>query len=348
MYLRNCWYVAAWDEELGEAPLARTYLGQPVVLYRDTGGHPVALEDRCCHRNLPLSMGWIVGDNLQCGYHGLVFNAEGACIEVPGQSTIPPGAMVKSFPVVERHRLIWIWLGDPASADASLIPDLFWNDGPDWTTTHAHHPVAAEYRLMIDIQLDATHATYVHPATLGSDSIQDTPPKVVREGGCVSISRWLLGVEAPPIWKIAGGFEGPVDRWILATYVPPTGCLFDIGAADAGTGAPDGDRSRGITSRTSHFCTPETEKSCHYFWLFARNYRLDDEDLNAKLHPNVHRTFEEDVEAIEAQQRGIDANPSGEQVDVNADNATIQARRLLANLIESEKAAAAEERSDDG
>lgn len=336
MYLRDCWYVAAWDREVGREPLARTFLGQPVVLYRREDGTPVALENRCCHRNLPLSMGSVRGDNLQCGYHGLTFDPTGACILVPGQSTIPPGAEVRSFPVRERHRWIWIWMGDPARADEATIPDLFWNDGPDWRTTGDYHPVAAEYRLLTDIQLDATHVTYVHPDTLGSDAVQATPPRVDRRDGRIAISRWLLGVEAPPIWKLAGGFTGPVDRWILATFVPPTGCIFDIGAAEAGAGAPEGDRSRGITNRTSHFSTPESESSCHYFWLFARNYRLDDDDLDSRLHPGVHQTFREDVDAVEAQQRGVDAHPGAVQIDVNADKPTIQARRLLAGLIEAE------------
>ena len=78
MFLRNCWYVAAFDNEVGRTPMARTLLNEPVVLFRTEDGTPVALEDRCCHRALPLSMGTIVGDDIQCGYHGLTFDASGA------------------------------------------------------------------------------------------------------------------------------------------------------------------------------------------------------------------------------------------------------------------------------
>ena len=340
MYLQNSWYVAAWDHELSDVPLARRLFDRPVVLYRRVDGSPVALEDRCCHRNLPLSMGRIIGDNIQCGYHGLTFEPGGQCIEVPGQSTIPPRAVVQSYPVVERHRWIWIWPGDPARADPGLIPDLFWNDGPEWTIAGDYHHVDGDYRLMIDVQLDATHVTYVHPDTLGSNAIQATPPEVQRDGGRVHINRWLIGVEPPPIWAVAGDFTGLVDRWILSTYEPPTGCLFDIGAAIAGTGAPKGDRSQGITNRTSHFVTPETERSCHYFWVFARNYRINDEELSARMKPGIHQTFREDVEVVEAQQRGV-VNPAKPGlVDVNADITTIQARRLLDSLIAAEAKAA--------
>ena len=336
MYLKNCWYVAAWDHEVADIPFARRLFGRPVVLYRRGDGSPVALEDRCCHRSLPLSMGRIIGDNLQCGYHGLTFEPGGACIAVPGQTSIPPGAVVRSYPVVERHRWIWIWPGDPALADEGLIPDLFWNDGPEWAVTGTYHHVDGDYRLMIDIQLDATHVTYVHPDTLGSSSVQATPPTVERDGGRVHINRWLIGVEPPPIWALAGGFSGLVDRWILSSYEPPTGCLFDIGAAEAGTGAPQGDRSQGITNRTSHFATPETERSCHYFWTFSRNYRIGDEALSERMRPGIYQTFQEDVDLVEAQQRGIASGRDLRQIDVNADITTIQARRLLDGLIAAE------------
>ena len=110
MFLRNCWYAAAWDDEVAEIPLARTILGEPVVLWRSADGRPAALEDRCCHRALPLSMGRPVGETLQCGYHGLRFDTAGRCVAVPGQSTIPPGARVRAYPLVERHGWVWIWM----------------------------------------------------------------------------------------------------------------------------------------------------------------------------------------------------------------------------------------------
>ena len=93
MFLRNCWYVAAWESEVTPgATFARTICGDPVVMFRDASGTAHALEDRCCHRNLPLSMGKIEGSGLRCGYHGLKFDCTGTVIEVPGQTQVPPGA----------------------------------------------------------------------------------------------------------------------------------------------------------------------------------------------------------------------------------------------------------------
>ena len=102
MFLRNCWYVAAWSDELGEEPLARTLLNEAVVLFRGRDGAPAALEDRCCHRALPLSLGTVEEGGLRCAYHGLLFDRRGACVEVPGQTRVPPGGAVRSYPLVER------------------------------------------------------------------------------------------------------------------------------------------------------------------------------------------------------------------------------------------------------
>jgi len=132
MFLKNFWYVAASDHEVARKPFGRMILGEPIVLFRKEDGTPVALEDRCVHRHLPLSMGKLVGDHLQCHYHGLRYDCTGRCVRVPGQNTIPPSAQVKSYPVVERYRWLWIWMGDPALADPDKITDFHWLDDPNW------------------------------------------------------------------------------------------------------------------------------------------------------------------------------------------------------------------------
>jgi phenylpropionate dioxygenase-like ring-hydroxylating dioxygenase large terminal subunit len=103
MFIRNAWYVAAWADEIGDAPLARRICNEPVVLFRDKEGHAAALLDICCHRGAPLHMGMVIEEGLQCGYHGLVFDRSGACVHVPGQTHI-----------LERTRVPW-WSRTPSS-----------------------------------------------------------------------------------------------------------------------------------------------------------------------------------------------------------------------------------------
>src|SRR5262245_11199538 len=135
MFLRNGWYSALWRHELTDKPVAKTFLGEKVVLFRTAGGKPGALEDCCCHRAAPLSLGEVSGETLACGYHGLKFNVSGRCVAVPGQAEVPSGAKVRSYPVAEKWNVVWIWMGDPALADPGKIPDMPWLSDPKWTTT---------------------------------------------------------------------------------------------------------------------------------------------------------------------------------------------------------------------
>ena len=130
MFVRNAWYVAAWDHEVGRSMLRRIILDEPVVLFRTTEGKAVALEDRCCHRQAPLSMGKLVGNIVTCPYHGLQYDPSGACVKIPSQDRVPPSAKVKSYPLVEKNHWLWVWLGDPAKADPKLIEDFHWLDDP--------------------------------------------------------------------------------------------------------------------------------------------------------------------------------------------------------------------------
>lgn len=337
MYLRNRWYVAAWNHELGEKPLARTIMDEPIVFFRDAAGKPVALEDSCAHRYMALSEGKVIDGCIQCPYHGLEYDSSGACVTVPGQTKVPPGAGVRSYPVAEKWRYIWIWTGDPEAADEALIPDFHWNDDPDWVAVGDYFYVKGSYRLLIDNLLDLSHVAYVHATTLGTDGVANFPVKVRREDNKVHVERWIFDEPAPPMFKMVGGFEGQVDRWQLIQYQEPSHFMIDVGCAVAGTGATDGDRSQGVTMFSNHTLTPETERSTHYFWHHARNFRLDEPELTKKLAKATSTAFGEDVIIIETQQDRMErAGPKKAIIDINADAGVLQASRLLDGLIEAE------------
>jgi vanillate O-demethylase monooxygenase subunit len=125
-YLRNTWYVAAWDEEVKpNALFSRRLLGEALVFFREQSGQVRALADRCAHRFAPLSKGTLCKDVVRCPYHGLEFDGEGQCTRNPhGNGAIPKAAQVRAYPVVEKYSVIWIWMGDAEKADEALIPDF--------------------------------------------------------------------------------------------------------------------------------------------------------------------------------------------------------------------------------
>jgi len=135
IFLKNAWYVAALSPEVGREPKAVRLLGEAVVLYRTQDGAAVALEDACPHRKLPLSMGRIKGDAIECGYHGLTFDCSGACIDAATQARIPPFAKVRSYPVQDKYGLLWIWMGDPAHTVANPVFEMANHGQPGWGLT---------------------------------------------------------------------------------------------------------------------------------------------------------------------------------------------------------------------
>jgi len=337
MFLYNHWYVAAWSTEIENAPFARTLLNEPVVFYRKTDGTVAALEDRCPHRRVPLSLGKLIDDKLQCHYHGLQFDADGACVRIPGQDMIPPSVCARSYPVVERNKWVWIWMGDPALADPQLIPDYHWLDDAGWGAKGDLFHVDANWQLIVDNLLDLTHLAFVHESTIGNAAVaENAAVKVTRKPNNVLVTRWIIDQPAPPTYVKAGGFTGNVDRWQFIDFTPPAFLRLHVGATPTGTGAPDGTFVDGINMRNLNAITPETETTTHYFWAQAHDFSADEPDVTEMVFQQVKTAFLEDVDVFEAQQRAISAHPDARQIDINADAGGIQARRILDRLHKEE------------
>jgi phenylpropionate dioxygenase-like ring-hydroxylating dioxygenase large terminal subunit len=340
MFLRNYWYVAGTDDEVGRKPLGRMILGEPVVFFRTEAGVPVAMEDRCAHRHLPLSMGKLVGDDLQCHYHGLRFGTDGHCVRIPGQDHIPHSARVKTYPVVERYHWIWIWMGDPALADPDKIADFHWFDDPDWGAKSSYLHVEANWQLVVDNLLDLTHLAFVHDTTIGNLALAEhAKVKVDRAPNNVVVTRWIIDQDPPPTFQKVGKFTGHVDRWQIIDFVPPAFLRLDVGATPTGTGAPEGKRVGGIGMRNLNAITPETETTSHYFWGQAHDFDVKNPETTNRIFEQIKMAFLEDVAVFSAQQRTMELMPDAPQVDIAADAGTIAARRILSRLHDEEQAA---------
>jgi phenylpropionate dioxygenase-like ring-hydroxylating dioxygenase large terminal subunit len=340
MFLRNHWYVAGWAEEVGRKPLRRVLLGEPIVMFRSETGAPVAFEDRCPHRHLPLSMGKLIGDELQCRYHGLRFGTDGRCVRIPGQDQIPQKARARTYPIVERYRWLWIWMGDPTMADPEKITDFHWLDDPHWGAKGSYLYVKANWQLIVDNLLDLTHLAFVHESTIGNSALAEhASVKVTRAPNNVVVTRWIIDQEPPPTFKKVGGFTGNVDRWQIIDFAPPAFLRLDVGATPTGTGAPEGKRVNGIGMRNLNAITPETEATSHYFWAQAHDFDVRNSATTTRIFDQIQTAFLEDVDVFTAQQRNLDLIPNPGQIDINADGGVIQARRILTRLHEEEQEA---------
>ncbi|MES2992256.1 MAG: aromatic ring-hydroxylating dioxygenase subunit alpha [Pseudomonadota bacterium] len=330
-FIENCWYVAAWDHELTTDGLfARTVCALPLVMWRDAAGQPVALEDRCCHRGAPLSLGRREGDCVRCMYHGLKFDATGACVQVPGMDSVPPKVRVRQLPCVLRHRWVWVWPGDPALADPALIPDTHWLDEPGWACTppgYMHY--AVNHRLINDNLLDFSHLAYVHQGTLGgSEAYAQLRPEIERLPRGLRITRWQFDIAPAPFIAKVKHYPGNVDRWNIYEFLLPGILIMDSGFAPTGSGAQHGLRTDAVEFRSCQAVTPETENTSHYFFAQPRNFAHDDEAVNRSLHESLVAAFEEDRAIITAQARAFAPGTGFVPLPLWMDGALVQFRRM--------------------
>jgi phenylpropionate dioxygenase-like ring-hydroxylating dioxygenase large terminal subunit len=332
-FLRNQWYTAATSAELGRQPLARTVCNEPLVIFRTEGGRVAVLTDRCPHRKAPLSSGEVVGSDIQCGYHGLRFAADGACTHVPGNAPIGRNFRARSFPAREIHGLVFVWLGEAALADPELIPDFSENVKPGWTGVHGTLYVKGHYQLLIDNILDLTHVVFVHKTTLAGGGVAETPLEVDIQGDVVRAQRLMRNVDTAPIYKAARNLHGKIDRWQFLEFRPPVYARITLGAREAGSELPFGTPTHVVLNSF----TPETERSTHYFWSTVRSWGLDDVDVS-KIYKNMtDQAFAEDARIVEQQQQLIDSDRSGAPlVSLAFDRAGLAARRIIKRKLEEE------------
>jgi vanillate O-demethylase monooxygenase subunit len=351
MFLRNCWYVAGWSHHFPEdAPVARTMLGEPIVLYRKPDGGVVALEDRCCHRLAPLSKGRREGDDLRCMYHGLKFAPSGQCVEIPGQSIVPPHAQVRAYPVVEQDCWVWVWMGETALADPALIPAALGHGDPGWWMQTGHLAYEANFQLINDNLLDLAHLSYVHENTLGRNSMSwaNSKPQVSRIERGLRISRWVVNNPAPKYLDQPQGMM--TDMWASYDYMAAGVFLLRTRSYAAGTAAACGmqapDAEPLWTTLTSQAVTPIDERHTIYYYSGCLEKGFAGEDQSKTQFVLFERAFAEDKAMIEAQQQVIWGTQEPRMLGTSSDHALNQFRRLMAELIDAEqqpaKAAAAE------
>jgi vanillate O-demethylase monooxygenase subunit len=339
MFAKDCWYVAARPEELGEGLLKRTIAGEDLVMYRAASGAPVAFLDRCPHRLAPLSLGRRVGDDLECGYHGVRFAPGGQCVRIPGEDAVPGHFRARGFPLLEKWGFLWVWLGDAARADPALLPgDFHWQGEPGWCPLSGYVQVRAHYQLLVDNLLDLSHEAFLHMNTIGNTAVAETPARTTLQGDTVEVLREMPGCTPPRLFSRAAGFAGPIDRYQRILFAPPCFVIIEVKACLAGTG----DYENGLVWWVLNALTPETEGSTHYFWGLPRHFKQDDAELTGMLAEGIARTFNEDKDMLEAQQRILEKVPlETRTVYIRADQAPSRARSIVAAQIERERMAAA-------
>lgn len=336
--IQNAWYAGGWSLELDSGPVGRILLNRPIVFFRLDDGGVAALSDMCPHRAVPLHMGRVENNQIVCPYHGLRFDGDGMCRHNPHVKGPSDRIGVRAFSAVERYGIIWFWPGDRAAANPDEIPDYSWFDTPDrYAVGRGYTCVKADYRLIIDNLLDLSHAEYVHPNTVGTAGATEFLQHQIKKDGNTVTSSYFLP-DMPPSAVFAGVWTKSerIDQYSDMTWRTAGNLLLDLSVA-----VPGADRSEGWHLPSAHLLTPEDDRNTHYFWAFARDFAIDDQEVTDGIVAMGEIAFgTEDKPMIESAQMMIDRMGHKLLNFSGGDSASVQVRRLL------DKAAAAEASAD--
>jgi phenylpropionate dioxygenase-like ring-hydroxylating dioxygenase large terminal subunit len=321
------WYVVALGSELGRSLLKRRLLDRSLVMFRTTSGVPVAFEDRCPHRSFPLSSGTLENDTVVCGYHGLRFNAEGDCIQIPSQKTCPKGIGVRTYPLIERGPFVWGWFGDdPAVAGA--IPDTPWLDSNSWVSSEGYLHLPGNYVSLHENLLDLTHLSYVHAKSFGTPDYAAAPYEVSLDDRRFKIVRRVVPTTLPPVWAEPTGIRHDrAARIATSEFLSPGLHVVDVIFYDSSL--PSSERSE-YRIKTCHAPTPESPGSTHYFIVHSRDFALEDCETTVSMHERLFAAFREDVEALSLLEKVLErpGDPYFE-ISIASDAPSVAMRRYL-------------------
>ncbi|EZP71098.1 putative iron-sulfur protein [Sphingomonas paucimobilis] len=339
MFVKNAWHAVGYSQEFETSkPAARQIIGKPIVVYRTDAGDLVALDDRCSHRFAPLSRGRCEGDSLRCMYHGALFDRTGQCIQIPGQDKVPAQARVQSYAVVERDGWVFVWGGDPATADSGRLPNFLPLEGGEFTFAKG----AMDYRAAADQinanLLDFTHLPFIHTASFGAteDSWKGARSKITPMENGISVTWWVPDAILPPDeTRLA---VRVVDQLLMYEYTVPghlsmmmefypenTALSCDFGTPDVAPVVRD-------YNAQSVCATGEGTARYYYAWGVPKVVPEASVVAVERLEMAA-RAFEEDRVMIEAQQRIIDSTPDDIAMVPNAaDKAITLFERLMAKV----------------
>ncbi len=337
-YIRNAWYVGSWSHKLeAGVPLAVQILNDPVVIFRTQSGKVVALADRCSHRLAPLSLGRCEGESIRCMYHGLKFEGDGSCSEIPGQDLIPANSRVRSYPVIERHGWIWVWMGDTDAVDEELIPPIIGPDEGTYLLGKGDIDYQAQAYLIWDNLLDFSHLGYVHPTSFNStETWGETRPVFTPLPLGVRADRWVL--DQPPLFG-----DQRSDQWFTYDFLVPgililTTKTFPVGKAEEfGMTTPPDDAAWIQNSYSAHAITPLTDGTARYFFTFGPHADGGTEAGRDAFLELAFTAFAEDQTFIEAQSRIIAQSPGAQIMPTSADKGITLFHRLTDKMIRAER-----------
>jgi phenylpropionate dioxygenase-like ring-hydroxylating dioxygenase large terminal subunit len=312
----KAWYVACLASELERGPLARTILGTPVVLFRGPDGRPAALLDRCAHRNVPLSIGRMVDQRLECAYHGWQYGPDGRCMKIPGLCLDPDRDVrcVPRFPAVEQDGLVWVWA--TPDAEPTSRPFSVPSAGGGAVEVRRVVEVEAPLHAALENALDVPHTAVLHRGLFrGVRETHRIKARVTRTAD--GIQAEYLGEPRPEglaakILSPSGGVVTHFDRFILPSIAQVE---YKLGGE--------------VHFLVNSICTPVEEFRTRIHAVISFRTRFPGWLVKTLLNPVATRIFKQDAFILKAQGGSLKRFGAEHYASTAIDVLGLQIARLL-------------------
>ena len=340
---KNAWYVIAGAQELKDKPIARQVANEAIMLFRKSDGEAIALRDACPHRGLPLSKGLIKGDEVQCRYHGITFNADGRCTRIPANpaSPIADTMRVMTYPTIEKWHWIWVWTGDAEKADAALLPDFECEQYTEYD--HRFYsplgPILGNLQLLNDNLCDATHTSYLHAGLLDdaeSTEMALAEPEIVQmDDRTVRVRRHMFNFtpndDVAKLYHLEPGqkYNRRLEVW---HHFPSSLVAFNryfSASTDLGQDNPGQPTAEHITALG---LTPANERESYHFTAASTSWKQSDHDRDTLLY-----VINQDIEAFSDIQRYYESHDDAKEISVPTDRLGMMSRRIILNMVRAEQ-----------
>jgi phenylpropionate dioxygenase-like ring-hydroxylating dioxygenase large terminal subunit len=343
-FVRNLWYPGAWAHDVRpQATLYRKIINEPLLFTRRDDGRPVVLTNVCPHRFAPLHLGHKECDRIRCGYHGLEFDLDGRCVRNPNApGTIPTALKLRSYPVSEKHTMLWVWMGEQPP-DERLIPDFSVLDGSGdglsrQTSTFS---MKVNVELVANNLMDLSHASFLHAGLIAVPEHADAEIKTTQHGQTVTCERWSRNAPVPKVFDLLFRRDGKnVDFWNTMRWNPPACFLLDVGCHAPGASPAEGAGYRGI-----HILAPATDTTTHYHvGIVRKQAREGDAEIEAEIARLRSHAFQnQDAPMLEAMQEmlGVEELLTRRPVLFSVDQGPVRMKRVLDELLARESGIAA-------
>ncbi len=289
--LARFWYVACQSPELGDKPLARSVLGVPLVLFRGPGGAAAALLDRCPHRNVPLSLGKVVGQGaLECAYHGWQFEGDGRCTRIPGLlAKDARERRVPSAAVRERDGLVWVY--PELDREPECSPFELPSAGADYARVVREVQADGSLHATIENALDVPHTAFLHRGLFRGGKQSEISATVRRSADRVEVQ--YDGEPRPSglVGRILSPGGGIVEHW--DRFVLPSIAQVEYRLGND------------IHFRVTSLCTPESDFRTRMYAVAEFQTRFPARVVSRILEPFALRIFGQDARILRAQADNI-------------------------------------------